>query len=105
MYSKVDLNRPTLFRQVNQLRREHFQMQVEVRALHSMVREACLAFQPRTGTEAIGELPVVEGACAVPDFSALRERAERFLGQLEHHEEAEDLLVMESYGTDIGTGD
>jgi len=104
MYSKVELTRPTLFRQVNQLRREHLQMIEEVRALQAMVETASQAFQPRTSTEAI-DLPAVEPACAVPNFSALRERAERFLSRLERHEEAEDMLVMESVGTDIGTGD
>jgi len=105
MYSYMDLNRPTLVRQVNQLRKEHHQMLAEVRSLQQMVHSARQAFRPQSTAEVFDGLPAMELLWGVPDFSALRERAERLLGQLERHEEAEDMLVMESYGTDIGAGD
>lgn len=105
IYSKVDLTRPTLVRQINHLRREHMELLGEVRALQDQVARASWSFQPQPAGCAAGGLPAVEMRGSVPDFGAIRARAERFLAQLAHHEEEEDLLIMESVGTDIGAGD
>jgi hypothetical protein len=105
IYAKVDLTRPTLIRHINHLRREHPELMAEVRNLQEQVRDVTLAFQPRQAMLALGALPAVEARAPVPDFSAIRERGEQLLARLHRHEEEEDMIVLESVDTDIGTGD
>jgi len=104
IFAKVELTRPTVLRQINHLRREHIDLLHEVRELQRLVTTATRAFQPRRVPGPF-DLPEAESRACVPDFGALRDRAERLLALLERHEEAEHLIVMESVTTDIGAGD
>lgn len=104
IFAKVELTRPTVLRQINQLRREHLHLLDEVRELQRLVTTATRAFQPRRALGLL-DLPVAETRGTVPDFGALRDRAEHLIALLERHEEAEHLIVMESVTTDIGAGD
>lgn len=102
-YSQIDLTRPTVIRQIQQLRREHGAMIDEVRSLTDVVRRAALAFRPTSGLNWLDHL--AGASRTVPDFSAVRERAARFLAWVQRHEEDEDMLLLDSVAMDIGTGD
>lgn len=105
IYCMVNLDRPTVIRQVHRLRRQHLDLLADVGLLQEMVRNAALVFQPRCGPAWLDNIYDSDVRRGVPDFGAIRERAERFLQQLEAHEEEEDLLIMDCVSTDLGTGD
>ena len=105
IYCMVDLNRPTVIRQINRLCRQHPDLLSEVAALQELVRNAARVFQPRCGPAWLDIIydPGLRGG--IPDFGSIRDRAERFLQQLESHEEEEDMLIMDCVASEIGTGD
>jgi len=106
MFTDVDLTRPTLVRQVNELRQEHCQLLEQARELQRQVRNALQAFQSSPAQN--GEpnpLPAAMPAVTVPDFGAIRQDGEKLVAALKHHHEEETKLVLESVSTDIGVGD
>jgi hypothetical protein len=104
IYLMVDLTRPTLVRQINHLRRQHNDLLMQLRDLQLLAARAVRAFQPRNLFDALDSL-LDEPPGSIPDFGALRERAQRFLKALARHGEAEDMVVLESVTTEIGAGD
>jgi Hemerythrin HHE cation binding domain len=106
MYAQMDLTRPTLARQVSELRQEHRDFVEQASGLQNEVARAAKLFQSRTQpVAAVSPLPEPAGVPGIPDFGVLRQRAERFIGALHHHLEVEDELIVESVTTEIGVGD
>jgi hypothetical protein len=105
MFTKVDLTRPTLVRQVGTLRQEHTSFLEQAGALRQEVREAAKAFEPHAPDGGTGRLPAPPAVGAVPDFGSLRKRLGDFAAALKHHRDEEAGLVIESVATDIGVGD
>jgi hypothetical protein len=106
LLTKVDLTRPTLVREVSALRREHTDTLEQVRALQARLRTAAQAFEPYAASVASASpLPEPKPAAEVPDFNAIRQDAEQLLATLQHHQEQEARLLLESVNTDIGVGD
>jgi len=79
MFAEVDQKRPSLVRQVGELRREHVAFPDQARALRDRLR---------AGTDA-----------------TLREDFRQFAAALRRHREVENDLVQESVTTDYGAGD
>src|SRR5262245_33023274 len=84
----VDMTRPTLARQADELREDQDTFLVHTQALREELRQA-----------------VVASPTDVPDFGFLQSRLTDFAAGLEHHCEEEARLVLESMTTDIGVGD
>lgn len=106
MYSRVDLTRPTLARQVSELRQEHRDFVQQVSLLQNEVRKAAELFEGRAQpVGSASRLPEPAGAHAIPDFGAIRQRVEAFIDALQHHLEVENALIVESVTTEIGVGD
>ncbi len=106
MYAQVDLTRPTLARQVSELRQEHRDFLEQASLLENEVSKAAGLFASRAqpgGT--VSKLPEPAGAYAIPDFGAIRQRVEKFIGALQHHLDVENALILESVTTEIGVGD
>ncbi len=106
MYAQVDLSRPTLARQVSELRQEHRDLVQQAGLLQNEVRRAAKLFESRT--QPIGPastLPEPAGVHAIPDFGAIRQRVERFIVALHRHLEVENALILESVTSEIGVGD
>ena len=99
LLAEVDETRPTLARQADELRSDHDDFLVQVRALREEVRRAAEAFQPATDPTA------KTGAGGVADFGAIRQQAEQLMAGLQQNRDAETRLVLESVNTDIGVGD
>ncbi len=106
MYSKVDLTRPTLARQVGGLRQEHSDFLGQAVSLQAELRGTAETFRPaREAGVPNGALPAPSGARGVPDFGALRAKADELLKSLRRHRDDEAALVIESVTTDLGAGD
>jgi hypothetical protein len=106
LLAKVDLTRPTLTRQVSELRREHRELLQQAHALQLQLQTAAQAFD--TKAESVTDstsLPKPAGGTAVPDFGLLRQDAQKLLGALHRHLDDEAKLILESVNTDIGVGD
>src|SRR5262249_28401189 len=83
-YAEADLPRPTIVRQMNELRHQHGDFLAEVRALRQELDGAAQAFQPvPPAGEVLGALPRPASVRAVPDFNALRDRVSRLVDALE----------------------
>jgi hypothetical protein len=105
MFTKVDLTRPTLVRQVGALRQEHVSFLQRTGALRQEVRSAAGAFAPPPPAAGAERLPAPAAPEGVPDFGAMRQELERLATALKQHRDAEAGLVIESVATDIGVGD
>ncbi len=105
LLTKVDLTRPTLARQVGELRREHRDLFDQAGALEGQLRNAGQAFQSAAGSPAMNPLPEPAKNSAVPDFGALRDSVARLLVTLKQHAKEETKIIFESVNTDIGVGD
>ncbi len=104
MWTKVDMTRPTLVRQVSALRQEHTSFLERTGALRQEVRSAAMAFAPQVPQGGTDRLPTAPPD-TVPDFGSLRQQLEEFAAALKHHRDEEAGLVIESVTTDIGVGD
>jgi len=106
LFSKVDLTRPTLARQVSELRREHRELLQQAHALQGRVQTAAQAFdssmQPLTESNS---LPKPAGDTGVPDFGVIRQEASQLVAVLHRHLDDEARLILDSVNTDIGVGD
>src|SRR5262249_1961995 len=104
--SKVDLTPPSLVRRVNDVRQQQSTLQAGLAALRQDLRRAGDAFgrsaQPGQGAHA---LPPLQGPEGVPDFGAVRRRAEEIAAALRKLEEEEADLLLESVNMDWGAGD
>jgi hypothetical protein len=105
LYAEVDLTRPTLARQVGELRREHGDFLHKALDLHNNVQKLRQAF-----TAATRPVPMADPLPAPPvtttaDFSAIRNLGDQLLASLSHHQQLETDLVLESVTTDLGAGD
>jgi hypothetical protein len=106
MYAQVDLTRPTLARQVSELRQEHKDFVQRARLLEKEVQNAAKLFErPAEARVSTSRLPEPAGVQAIPDFGILRQRAQEFIHALQHHLDVENALILESVTTDIGVGD
>lgn len=106
LLTKVDLTRPTSVRQVSELRREHTELQEQTRSLHAQLETAARAFQPPHSSMARPEaLPEPAPVGTVPDFGQIRRTITQLLTALQHHQQEEARLLLESVNTDIGVGD
>jgi hypothetical protein len=106
MYAQVDLTRPTLARQVSELRREHKDFLQQAQLLENEVRNAAKLFDPPAEARVpTSPLPEPVRIQAIPDFGLLRQRVQGFIDALHHHLEVENALVLESVTTEIGVGD
>lgn len=105
MYAQVDLTRPTLARQVSELRQEHRDFVQQAGLLGREVASAAELFESQTQPKPASTLPEPAGVRAIPDFGAIRQRVERFLDAVRHHLNAENDLILESVTTEIGVGD
>lgn len=106
LFAEVDLTRPSLARQVGELRREHGELAERIVALQKAlapVREAFAA--PARAAGATSLLPEPPPVAAVPDFAAIRARGEELVAALARHRDVENGLVVESVTTDLGAGD
>jgi len=99
--TEVDQTRPTLARQVTELRRQHADLLAQTVELCRQVRSARQTFGPAD----CSDLPAPALPSAIPDFGALRKQANQLLAGVRRHEERETDLVQESVTTDIGVGD
>jgi hypothetical protein len=105
-FAEVDLTRPSLVRQVGELRREHAEFLEHAASLQKELAHAALAFQrPADAATPAGGLPAPAPVPAVADFSAIRHRGEQLAAALQEHRGREAGLVIESVTTDIGAGD
>ena len=106
MYAQVDLTRPTMARQVSELRQEHKDFLQQTRLLENEVASGAEKFQrPAQARVPASTLPEPAGAQAIPDFGVLRQRVHAFIAALQHHLEVENALILESVTTEIGVGD
>jgi hypothetical protein len=106
LLTKVDLTRPTSVRQVSELRREHTELQEQTRSLQAQLQTAAKAFQPFPSTLTRAEpLPEPAPVGTVPDFGQIRQTIGQLLAALQHHQQEEIKLLLESVNTDIGVGD
>ncbi len=105
MFTNVDLTRPTLVRQVSELRQEHACFLKETRDLRREVGSAAGAFGRQAPDGGAAPLPAPAAPVNVPDFGALRRQLGELAAALKRHRDAEAGLVIESVATDIGVGD
>jgi hypothetical protein len=106
LYTSVDLTRPTLVRRVNELRREHGGLLEQLSSLRAEVKRAAAAFIPdHIKPVSVNALPAAPVSGSVPNFGALRQRAQEFLTTLQRHRDAEGDLLLESVNMDFGAGD
>lgn len=105
LFHELDLMRPSLDRQVVQLRREHADLLALASRLHSEVRSAAEAFTFPASSGPGGAVPAGPPRAAIPDFGRLRQQSEQLLHAVRNHEHEETSLVLESVTTDIGVGD
>lgn len=104
--AQVDLTRPTLVRQVSQLRQEHVDLPGQAEALAAEARQVATSFGVPTDTvTASDELPPPAGGGPPADVSQLRSRVQEYLAALRHHADEEAGLLIESVTTDLGAGD
>ena len=103
---EVDLKRPSLVRQVSELRREHIDFLAATKALRGDAVKVAQTFAapPAAATDAT-LLPKPSPAAGIPDFGALRKRGEELVAALGRHRRQENDLVLESVTTDLGAGD
>jgi hypothetical protein len=99
VFAEVDVTRPTLARQADELCTEHGDLLEQVIALREEVQRAADAFQP-----AAEPTPKIN-AGGVPDFGVLRQQAEQLLAGLQQNQDDETKLVLESVNTETGVGD
>jgi hypothetical protein len=106
LFTEVDLTRPSLVRQVRDLRREHSELLARATALQREAQSVAHAFTfPRASQPAERWPAELATPQVVPDFGRLRQHAEQLLRALRRHQEQETDLVLESVTTDIGVGD
>jgi hypothetical protein len=100
-----ELMRPSLVRQVGQLRQEHADLLAVASRLHSEACSAAEAFTFPASSGSGGPVPPGTGRTVIPDFGRLRQQAQELLDAVRRHEHRETALVLESVTTDIGVGD
>lgn len=99
LLKEVDVTRPTLARQSDELRSSYDELAKEVTTLRQDVRRAADSFQPASQPSPSG------AAGGVVDFGELRRRGESMIAALEANKNAEQKLILESVNTEIGVGD
>jgi hypothetical protein len=104
--STVDLTRPSLVREVADVRREHADFLKQVQEFVNQVQRTAEVFDPAS-SDAVAppRLPAPTPATGPMELGTLREEVERFLAALEEHQNHESGLVLESVTTDLGAGD
>ena len=105
VFAAVDLQRPTFFRQMNDLRLRLIDLLRDVRDLSARVRQGGRAFTSSAPRGHLDQLPAPVARVTVPHFGELRAEVKDFLGRLRQHRAEETRLVLESVTTDIGAGD
>jgi hypothetical protein len=90
IFSQVDLTRPSLVRQLGELRDEHEQL---------------LALATELGHELTGAAPQSQSGSGSSDFELLQRRIRQFSERARYHMQRETDLVQESITTDLGAAD
>ena len=103
--AQVDLSRPSLVRQVGDIRREHLDFLGQLNTLRAQVRNAADALKSHSSNSATTALPEPALAVGISDFNALRASLGEFLHALEQHRDSEAAVAIESVTTDLGAGD
>ena len=100
----IEKLRPTLSRQVIELRRQQERLLAQCAALSEEVQRAAAAFTPSIE---IFDRSAVEPAEAggVADFGCIRDQAGQLVSNLQETKATEASLLLESVNTDIGVGD
>lgn len=95
--AEVDQTRPTLARQVDNLRSDYDDFLRQLLDLREQIQRSAEALAPSNGfTVRVGE---------VMDVSAIRGQTEQICAGLQKDWQAETKLVLESVNTDLGAGD
>lgn len=106
MYSKIDLTRPGLARQVAALRQAHLELPFLVNMLQHQVLSAAEAFSIASGSDVqASDLPPARQAESVIDFDAIRQCSLDLVQIVRNHWQHEVDLLQESVTTDLGAGD
>jgi hypothetical protein len=104
--STVDLTRPSLVRQVGDLRREHTEFADQLVTIEAKLTGVIEAFGASVKSPASADaLPRPSPVGVVPDFGAIRQDGLRFVSAVRQHLQQETDLVLESVTTDLGAGD
>lgn len=93
IYAEVDLTRPSLVREVGELRREHAVFADQLADLRLQLQRAARGMPERPGTDPASGL------------SAIRQAVRDFVTALEQHRAHEAGVLIESVTTDLGAGD
>jgi len=102
LFAEVDRTRPSLERQVNQLKQQHRDFVDQVGGLREQARRIVAALRERGSVE----LHCQSMQPAFPiDCTDFLQRLEQFVAVLQNHKKKETNLVLESVDTDIGVGD
>ena len=102
--AEIEKLRPTLSRQVIELRRQQERLLGQCAALREEVERAAAAFTPGMETfDRSAAEPAENGGVA--DFSGIRDQAGQLVSNLQEAKATEASLLLESVNTDIGGGD
>ena len=97
LFAEVDITRPTLGRQTDELQREHSNILGELLGLREEIQRV---------KQAISTSPAMENGGTNPsDLGAIRQVGEKVLVEIQQMVKVEAALVLESVNTDIGVGD
>jgi hypothetical protein len=105
MFSEVDLERPTLSRQVANLRQAHDDLLTRIADLKAGAQQAAQTFAHTRQAPPTGDLPPPSGDVHLVDFDALRQAVRDLAEALRSHWKQETDLIQESVTTDLGAGD
>jgi hypothetical protein len=106
LFTDEDLTRPSLLRQVGELRREYADLFIVASRLHHECRSAAQAFTFSAAAEPADDLSFgLRRPGGIPEFGRLRGQAQSLLRAVRRRREEETSLVLESVTTDIGVGD
>jgi hypothetical protein len=107
----VDVDRPLLpspgvARRSEELRQQLDGFALETQALRIKLRAMPPAAEaPANVANLAGALPVAPDLAAAVDFGVFRGRARKLCQALEHYEEEEAALILDSINTEVGAGD
>jgi hypothetical protein len=106
VFAEVDETRPTLARKKTDLHRLCQRLLEKCVSLQEEIRCAAGVFAPAAESLATaGSTVTPPPEESIPNFQAIRQRADQFLDELQKVMQAEANLILESINTDIGVGD
>jgi hypothetical protein len=99
LLAEIDLTRPTLARRAEGLCREHHEFMKRLRHLRNDNEDVQQAFQP------VVDAATATKARGLANAGAVRDEAVQLLADLQHNQNAEMDLILDSLNTEIGAGD